>query len=206
MTDDRRGPDDEGLESLLRTLDHDLPRVAVRTVIARARRPRVRRARIAAAVAGILVMGGVAYALPGSPVRPWLDAAMERLVGGGSARTPGSTGAPDPGGIAFDPAAPLAVVFTPPLLGYVRITLADGGELVARSAPGSARFTSDPRRLRVAMLASDTFDLRIPRGARRVEVVAGERRLFLIENGQVSAAAPPAGPYGYLFPLGPSSP
>ena len=206
MPDDARGPDEEGLEALLRSLDHDLQRVTAEDVIARARRPRARWGQMAAGIAALFAVGGVAYALPGSPVRPWVDAALERVTGGAPAPTPARGGATDPGGIALDPANPLEVLFTPPLRGHVRITLTDGGELVARSAPGSARFTSEPHRLLVGMAAPDTFELRIPTTARRVEVLAGERSLFRVEGGEVSTAARPGDDGAYVLPLDPASP
>ncbi|MGH7477911.1 MAG: hypothetical protein ACRELD_16745, partial [Longimicrobiales bacterium] len=74
MTEDER--EEAGIEALLRTLDHEPPRIMAEDVIARARRARTDWGRIAAALVVALGLAGMAYALPGSPVRGWVDAVL----------------------------------------------------------------------------------------------------------------------------------
>ncbi|MGH7476962.1 MAG: hypothetical protein ACRELD_11775, partial [Longimicrobiales bacterium] len=104
-------------------------------------------------------------------------------------------------GMAFDPAEPLVLEFAPPLRGHLRIELIQGGDIVARVGADAARFASEPDRLVVEMLAPDTFELRVPSSARRVEVRARGRAIFRLESGVISAAARPRPDGRYVIPL-----
>lgn len=201
--------EDAELNRLLRSLDHDPPDITAADVIAmaRARRPRREWGQIAAVLTATLGLAGVAYALPGSPVRSWVDSVLDRPAAPEPADPGGQTMSRDPSagaGIAFDPTRPLTVEFAPPLLGYLRVELADRGDLVAQIGSDEARFNSEPDRLVVEMVEPDTFELRIPRSANRVEVIVAGRLIFRTDAGATSAVARP-GPDGrYLFPLEPT--
>lgn len=206
MTEEPR--EDAELQLLLRTLDHDLPAITVEDVIARAERRRFGWGRVAAALAAAIVVASAAYALPGLPVRPWVDGLLSRIgiVEPDGRPAPPSPDEPAPGGIVFDPAEPLAVVFAGPLHGHVRVTLTGDGVLVARMTTGEARYTSEPGRLVVEMPTPDTFDLRVPRSARRVEVRAGGRSVFLKEGPALSATRPAESDGRFLIPLAAATP
>lgn len=170
--------EDAELFARLGALDHPVPRVDARAVIARAEQ--TRRSpdylRWAAAIALGLGLAGAAYALPGSPLRAWVRA----LVHGAA---PGPTQPPDSGfaGIAVAPGQGLRVVFTArQTVTSADVILTDSAEVVVRALTGAATFTSGADRLVIENAGSGaTFEIQIPRAAPRVEILVGETSILL---------------------------
>jgi len=175
---------DRWLEGVLRSIDHPLPRVSVETIVTRARRSR-RPLRWAAAVAFALLAAGTAYALPGSPVRRWI----EQLVGsrGGKVTAP----VPDVAGVALPAGQHFSIVFSNPHpAGSLAITFTDDSTISARRRGGAATFAAEIDQLRIITGSAPTdFEIAIPRQARWVEVVVGGRRVFLKDGPQVTTEA-----------------
>ena len=173
--------EDQWLEGVLRSIDHPVPRVPVETIATRARRSR-RPLRWAAAIGLLLLAAGTAYALPGSPVRRWID----QLLGPEDAKSTEST--PDVAGVALPPGQHFSIVFAdPPPAGSVTITLTDDSTISARRHGGAATFAAEIDRLRIITGSAPTdFEIAIPRQAPWVEVVVGGRRVFLKEGPNVT--------------------
>lgn len=205
----RAREDEECAFSLLRHLDHDVPRVDAATVFSNARRRPPTWMRWAA---GILLAAGVtgaAYAAPGSPLPSLVERAAE-VLGGRHAPPPvpppGSED--DPGqGLAVTPGDRFTIRFsTQPAGGSAIVSLAEGDELIVRAHGGSANFSSELDRLTITDRdASTTFAIEIPRRAAWVEVLVGERRVFLKERSHVLADSS-AGAEAYVIPLAPRDP
>jgi anti-sigma factor RsiW len=194
---------------LFTTLDRPGPPVAVRDVIARAARTSARApAPLARAAAGILVaaaLAGVAYAVPGSPVRDWVAAVVE-WAGGRSPATvapaPQGTPGPDSAGISVPPGAALVIEFRSwQTAGFASVELTGEPEVSVRAPAGGATFRSESNRLVIDNRSpSDSFAIRIPRGAPDVAIrIAGET-VFVLARGNVTTSAPREGA-AYRVPL-----
>lgn len=186
--------DERELHGLLRALDHAPPAISAQTVLGRARVKQ--RAPLALRwAAGLLLAFGVssaAYAIPGSPVRGWVDAVGRLLAG--VVEAPSVPNAPSvpaaqpagPGataGIAVAPGRELIVAFTSSFRAEVRVTLVDTpSEVVVLAPTGAATFTADGERLEIVINGPTArIDVRIPRAAPRVEIlVNGSRRLLKV--------------------------
>jgi anti-sigma factor RsiW len=211
--------------SLLERLDEGVAKVVdVESVVARARAlgiPATRRSRSnwSRWAAGFLLaigIAGAAYAIPGSPVRAWVDAVMDRIVPGGADRPAGNAGAPVSGvvppgvsaaGVSVEPGTALLIRFTAAGERSVRISLTGGSDVVVRAPAGAASYDSGPDILTINPRGSAAmFEIAIPRTAPRVEVRVGDERIFLQERGQVTAASPPDSEGAYTLPLGASIP
>ena len=173
------------LFALLGALDHPVPQVDARAVIARAGQQRRSPAylRWAAAIALGLGLAGAAYALPGSPLRAWVRA----LVHGAA---PAPTQPPDSGfaGIAVAPGQGLSVVFAArQATGTADVRLTDSAEVVVRALTGAATFTSGADRLVIDNAGSDaTFEIQIPRAAPRVEILVEGSSILLKAGDQIT--------------------
>lgn len=194
--------DEREVFDLIGAVDHPVPAVTVGQVLKRAGARRRTWHRWAAAAVLVLALGGAAYALPGSPLRRWVDAAMERVAGGGTGGivpdpVPVDPPPEDGAGIAVAPGAGLLIEFAGPEVGgSARIVLSDASEVIIRAPTGAATFRSEAAR--VAVHRSGTrarFDIEIPRSAPRVEVQLGTRRIFL-KDGTRTTADVPQGPDG----------
>lgn len=196
--------EDLELSQLLRSLDHDRPAITAQDVIARARRPRGVPVRLVAGVAAAIALAGVAYALPGSPVRSWVDAALratEESDAVGSEETGERNVTEVRAGIVLDPAEALSVSIVPGSSGRLRIIIIEEGELVAQMISGEARFTSDPGTLSIELRAPDILELRIPRSAPSVSVIAAGRPVFTKRGRDISAVMEPDSAGRYILDL-----
>lgn len=204
-----RDMDDARIRHLLARLDHPVPTVSALEVIRRARAGRRTLAiRRAALILLTLGLAGTAYALPGSPLRGWVAAILGGRPEAPAARTsshpaiqPSSKAAE--AGIALVPGSHLLVQFQEPVgEAWVRVTLTEGAEVVARAPAGAATFTAGVDRLMVRIRgAPDTFAVEIPRTAPRVEIRAGSALLLLMRDGRATAAVPAAPDGTWLLPL-----
>jgi len=201
----------ESLE-LLAALDDAPPHVTPAQVATAARGGASPWGRWAAGLALTLGVAGAAYALPGAPVRPW----VEQLLGPAQARprpeapvqptsqppTPevgpasGPAGTPPEtaaagAGLMVEPGQDLLILFSSPQTGgSVRVVLGDGELVEAVALDGPASFTSDIDRLVIANADSDgSFEIRIPLNAPRVEIRVGERSVFLKDGQRITAAS-----------------
>jgi hypothetical protein len=187
------------VRSLLSRLDSPAP--ALEIGLARVVREGVREkappwGRWVAGFALAFAVAGIAYALPGSPVRGWMDAVVQSMRGqpGGEVPNPG-TPTPDPppvGGIAVAPGSNLVIRFTSPQPeGRARIVLTDGPDVVVRAPTGSATYESGNDLLVIDNRGpSATFEIEIPRSALRVEVRLEDSRLFLKDGARAEPPLP----------------
>lgn len=182
------------LEDALRSLDHPAPRIPLASIVARASKRR-QPLRWAAAIALFVVAAGTAYALPGSPVRRWID----QLVGVPAKEE--SKTSPDVAGVALAPGEHFSVVFTAPRApGSLTITLTDNATISVRRRGGEATFNAELDRLRIETgTASTDFEVAIPRDAVSVEVVVDGRRVFLKDGAQVITAVRPDAEGRYIL-------
>ena len=181
--------------SAFASLDHAGPAIPIDTVIRRARAQRSTRALRWAAALGVLMLGaGSLYAIPGSPVRQWID----RLLGHRSA--PSGRTEPAAAGIAVAPGERFRIAFDKFPAGSVTIRLTESTTVDARrtTGAGTARFSAEIDGVRIVTDTSPAdFAIAIPRSAPWVEVLAGDRRIFLKDGSRIvtSVAADAHGDY-----------
>ena len=190
--------------ALLRRLDHPTPALNAEVLAAKARAARHTWGSWAAAVLLFLGIAGAAAALPGSPVRRWIQTAAARIGGAErpvSSEPRGST--EQAAGIAAVPGREFVVSFNSPEQGsHARVSLTDGAEVVVRAPSGAASFTSDAERLVVDNHGSGaTYEIEIPRTAPHVEIRVGGNRIFLKEGSRVVTKTPAEDGQHYLLPL-----
>ena len=194
-----------------RALDRLAHAVTVDSIVARARRSEpsssrpvaVARLAWAAGFAALLVLGGIAFALPGSPLRAWVTA-----LAGWNAPARTQTPAPSPvaevAGLSVAPGERLVVSFLRARAGgQVRVVWSDGGEVEVRAPRGAATFESGTQTLRVDDLQPVTYEVRVPRAAPEIEIQVAGVSLFHKVGEQVTAPAPSAAGE-YLLPLEPA--
>ncbi len=185
-------PDDPVLDRLLERLDHPVPPVSLDAVRRRARRRRLHSlARAAAVVLGLAAAGSAAHALPGSPLRGWLDVAGRRsgAIGTESAAGPVDVGLapPDSAGIDLPPDRDLSITFLEEALtGTLVVSLTEEGEVRVRTSSAATVFTSEPSRLLVRHASADTVRIALPRSRSRVEILVGGRRVLLWDGARLT--------------------
>jgi len=206
------------VHTLLRALDDPPPRTSPEGVAARAGAVAVGvRAhdsawlRRAASILLAVGIAGVAYAVPGSPVRGWVRV-LVRKVGG---RSEPSTMPPYPkdshagvSGIALLPGQKFLILLKSAQGGgQALVSLTDGPEVQVRAPAGAATFTSSADQLLIDNRDSlATFEIRIPRDAPWVEIQVGGARVFLKEGPRVTTTGFTSAAGGYVLRLTPSGP
>jgi hypothetical protein len=161
--------------------------------------------RRAAAVVLVVGIAGAAYAIPGSPVRGWVHAVVQRLGGhpGSSPRVapPPEESIPVGAGISVPPGDKLQILFVLAQgEGQAFVSLTDGPEVQVHAPTGAASFTSGSGQLLVDVRdPSPTFEVQIPRAAPWVEIQSGGIRVFLKDGERVSGAS--SSPGGYILKL-----
>lgn len=197
--------DESRIFGLLRQVDHPLPEVDPRTILATGKAPRARWERWAAGFLLVAVAGGAAYAAPGSPLPAVLDSlaawvAPSKAPSGHSAST--GEGPPSGAGIAVAPGEKLTIRFTGDRdSAVVTVALTDGEEVVVRAVEGSAAFNSDVERLSVETTGRARFEIFIPRSARSVEIVAGGHPVFRVDASRVVTQTPRDAQGRYVLPI-----
>ena len=199
-------PDDRDIDILLSSLDEPAPVIDYDVLLERAHRrpgrmaPHLRRA---ASIAAALAVAGAAYAAPSSPLPRWLEQVGRALTG--RSETPAATiRSADSVGVVLELDGPLDVVLESDAPGgFARVSLSEGDSVEARAAAGSARFMSEPERLRIVHQGGDTLDLVIPREGPRVGILVGARTVFVRERGEVLTTAPRDARGGWLISLDP---
>ena len=192
----------ELLERVLPALDHALAPIPAEHVIARARgggeQERHHRLRWAAVIALMVVGAGALYAVPGSPLRRWIDRLVRHPVEEKNAATGATAGIALPAGDRFR----IVFAVTPSSAGTVTIRLTDDSIVEARRLDGTARFVAELEGLRIEM-SGTTADIAIgiPRAAPWVEVSADGRRIFLKDGAHIVTAAAPDSLGRYMLVL-----
>lgn len=190
--------DEQLLGDVLPLLDHAArPPVPLNAIVARARR-RMWPLRWAAAIALLVFGTGVLYAVPGSPLRRWIDQRIGRH--GTLPETPERPAA----GIALVPeeGARFRIDFRAPAAGTVTIRLTDSTSIDVRRTDGIARFSAGIDRLTIETDSGPAhFAIALPRSASWVEVFAGDRRLFLKDGARTVSDVRPDSLGRYVLPL-----
>lgn len=202
---------DGELLALLRLLDHAPPRVDAEALAGGARGRTFSSWRRAATVALMLGAAGAAYAVPGSPVRGWIDRMASWVVGPPEPVTdsPATVEAePSISGIAVAPGQRFSILFsTYQTAGRASVSLSDETAVVVRALNGTAAFTSDVGRLLIGNEGSAAdFEIQIPREAPWVEIRVAGRQVLLKDGSQIVSDDAMAAPGGYTFPLAPPAP
>ncbi len=144
----------------------------------------------------VLAVGiaGVAYALPSSPLRRWIDEFRSQSV---PAITPPATRqgveATDVAGVSISPGSSSFVLFTAnQSTGELRISLADVQDIEVRAPSGAASFAVGAGRITIENAkASSSYEIRIPRGAPRVEIQVAGVRVWLKEGDRIVSERSP---------------
>jgi hypothetical protein len=207
LDDEQIRREEAEIAALLRGLDSPAPAITAEQIANRASRRRPRIHRWAAGILLAVGIGGVAYAIPGSPLPRWAGAIASwigRVQRHGL--PPGGSG--DAGsrvaGIAVAPGQRFSILFNAPRPGSVaRVSLVEGAEVVIRASLGSATFTSGADQIVIDNKgAAATFEIQIPRAAPFVEIKVDGKQIFLKRGPRV--VAPSEGMQGsYALPLGP---
>lgn len=207
LVDRARGEEGE-IFQLLKSVDQEPSDLNAETLIAVGRsRRRPVRYRWAAVLFLIAALTGVAYAIPGSPLRAWIEAiySADRAETEQVAPSPEPAPETEAAGIAVDPGERLAIVFgAPPAGARVRIVLTDATQVTVQAATGQARFTSGTDQLLVSLSGDSTrVNIQIPRTAPRIDILVGVRRIWT-KTGPGIVAPSPSGPdSAYALPLVP---
>lgn len=207
---ERARREEADLDALLEQVDHPAPTVSVEVVVARAVARETGWLRRAAVVIATLGLAGVAYAIPGSPVRAWVDVLTGRADDRRAqeefapvAEAPRQTPERIAAGIAVAPGRSLVVQFTAyQAEGQVRVSLTDSALVEVRALGAGATFSSEVNRLAIANQGSGaSFEIGIPRRAAQVEIRIGDRRLLLKQGDRVTAVATTGADGLYVLPL-----
>jgi hypothetical protein len=207
--------------SLLREVDTPPPALRAADVVSRAGlesgAPRARGSawlRRAAALVAAVGIVGVAYALPGSPMRRWVHDLVGKVGGRAGAPEGPSTrggGAANVSGIAVSPGRNLTIVFAMDAAqgagnsGEIRVSLTGAADVQVRARGGAATFTTKGDFILIGVRdPSAVFDVRIPRSAPWVEILQGDNPVFLKEGTRITASGARNLAGGYVLPLAPS--
>jgi hypothetical protein len=181
---------------LLRSVDHSHQALDLADVRRRPDRRTVAPARYgrwAAAILAAVGLAGVAYAVPSSPLRRWLEE-WRRTPRVQVAPTPGQAPerSPDIGGVSIAAGSPTVVLFVAAqATGEARVRLADVTDIAVRAPAGSARFAVAPGRLTIDNRgATIDYDILVPRHAPRVEIRVAGVRVWLKDGDRVVSDAP----------------
>ena len=191
--------DEQGLLSLLETIDHDPPAIDWGAVTREARPGAPPRSLIAASLAFLVVAGGILYAIPGSPLRTFV---------GSVHRDSPEPVAPIPtdravSGIAVEPADPFEVAFAAPQrTGRIRVTVVPSSRLDLRVLGAPVELESGPDRLVVSNAGSESaYELLVPRALRSLRVTVAGHTVFDRRGGEVRDPPSPDPSGAYLIDL-----
>jgi hypothetical protein len=187
--------DEAEIFALFRQVDHPPPTVSAEAVADRARSAGLVWGRWAAGILMVVGLAGAAYAAPGSPLRDWVRSAAAWIgVSEPSRREPMLTEPPAArvAGISAQPGPEFVIDFKAPEPGgEAHVSLTTGTEVTVRAPVGAASFTSAAARLVIDNSSSGaTYEIEIPRTARRVEIRVAGKRLFLKEGLRVVSRSP----------------
>lgn len=197
--------EEERIFGLLETLDHAPPATGPESILAGGPAPERWRSRIAAGVAFLLVVGGIAVAVPGSPVRDWVRGALR------GEPPPAAVEADRPGeesvaGVSVDPGELIEVAFEESQeRGRILVRLVRAPELQVRIHGGSPGIRVHSDRIVVANAGSAaSYEILVPESAPRVRVRVGARVLFEKEDEEARAPTTRS-EEGWVLPLRPDA-
>lgn len=202
---DAAAREEAGIFDLLETLDHAPPAarpIPAEVVPLGAHRRRTSAVpRLAAAALALLVVGAAAWAIPGSPVRDWVDRAF----------APEQDAAPDPvpgvaslsSGVSIRPGSSMVVEFSAAQgEGRARVEVAAGEELEIRVRGALPALDVRTDRIGIGNAGSESsYAIRIPASAPRVELRVAGRTILVAERGRVRAAVGPDASGAWDLPL-----
>ncbi len=157
--------------------------------IERGRRRRERRqgglsGRAVGAAAGlVLLLAAGAYALPGSPVRGWIDQSVEAIAGL-FVEEPSGPVDPGPSAVSVEPDEGRVRVVIHEAAAGLRVTVGLTGETRASASARRARFVVETGRIEVRD-ASGELRISLPRTARDASVWLAEREVVRLEAGRL---------------------
>jgi hypothetical protein len=192
---------------LLEELDHEPPaaRPAWRVSSSTERAPTRNRPawqRIAASIAFVITVGGVLYALPGSPLREWMAGPG---VDGPRERGPGraETDAEALSGLSVRPAGPYEIAFLARQpSGRVRVELTPTPDVQIRVAGEPVGLESGPDRLVVSNAGSrSSYEIRLPAAGPAVTVLVDGEIVLRKQGDRVETVSDPDSSGAYLIDL-----
>ena len=198
---------EDEIESSLRLLDSPVAKADVGAIIRRAKRGRTATLwRIAAGIA-FLATAGAAAAMPGSPIRAWINR--------GSVERPTVSPPPAPqpvsremvaapvAGISIEASDSITLIFdADQSQGRIRVTFGTGSELRVSAAGGGASFEVRSEGLRVRNRGSSaSYEVIIPATARSVGIRVADRWVFRKRDGLVAKAPLPEQDESYVVEL-----
>lgn len=195
------GPEERGLFRLLEELDHEPPAIDWGAVTRESRSGGSARSLIAASVAFLLVATGILYALPGSPLRGWVDTVVR---GDPEAVAPAPVqGDPALSGIAVEPADPFEVHFAGfQRTGRVRLTLVPSTRLELKVVGETVELESGADRLVVSNESStSSYELQIPRALGSLRVRVGGTAVFDKQGERIRTRLSPDSTGAYVIDL-----
>lgn len=180
------------LFELLSELDHDPPATEPAAILEAARRSTARPWLIAASLALFVAGAGIVYAIPGSPVREWIQG----VLGSDPSESPQPvTTQSDHGalsGLAVEPAYPFEIVFTDTQeTGRIGVLLTQGQDLEIRVEGAPVGLESRPDRVVISNAGSrSSYEIRVPESAPLVRVRIGSRVVLVKDGEDVRTPAP----------------
>ena len=187
--------DDGFVGGLLDVLDHPVPALSAREIIARPPRYLRRRALLVAEITIFAVAAAAAMTIPASPLHRWLvrekpPAAV--AIAPASPEAPTQAGEPAPVGIALPVPASLSVEFRQAQhAGTLEVHLVDSGQVTVRSRGGVVGFTVDEGRVVVDnRVPAEEYIVEVPVSLRRVRITVGTRLLFEKDGDRIGPVAP----------------
>ncbi len=173
---------------LLEALDHEPAGLDWKAVEA-PEPPRAAGLLIAASIACVLA-AGILYALPGSPLRSWIDGIGREAAAPEAEIEPG--GGPFVSGLSVRPTAPFEIVFAGGQeSGVVRVELAETPEVEIRVLGAPVDLESGPDRVMVANGGSrSSYAIRLPEAGPPVTVRVGDEAVLVTSGTDVETAAP----------------
>ena len=201
---------DGEIESSLRMLDYPVADADVGAIIRRANRSRTASAwRIAAGIA-FLATAGVAAAMPGSPIRGWINrTGLERPTVSPTPAPERMTPLPQTlpaAGVSIEASDTVTLSFdTDQSEGSIRITFDAGSELRVKALGGTASFEVRSEGVRVRNRGSAaSYDVIVPGTASMVRVRVGDRWVFRKRDELIAEAPRPEQDGSYVVKLGTS--
>jgi hypothetical protein len=197
--------DQKEVFALLRLVDGPPPAVTAELIADRARGSRVGWGRWAAGILLAAAIAGGAYAMPGSPLAGWVHAVSQRVQGSEPPPAPVEPPMPLMAGLAVPPGEGLVILFEQVQpQSKVHVSVGDWAEVRVRGPSGRATFGSEADTLRIGNRDSTaTFEIEIPRDARKVEIRVAGTRIFAKEGPRIVAPGAGEAAKAYLLPLAP---
>lgn len=180
-------PDDEQVFKLLERLDHAPPKTTAQDVISAAQQHKHGWRKVAVIVLATAAVSAAAYAIPGSPIRRWVEGSRNEPT----PQLQTNTAISDPGGVMLPADQRVVIEFgARSSASHARISLTNDASIVVRTDARAATFTSDGDRLLINNPATTaaTFTIEIPRNAVYLEIRVAGKRVFLKDGDAINGA------------------